>query len=181
MITPYLKKTIGAAVGAAMAGLILANSQAQAFIVNVSGLNYDVTTFTGSYNANVSKFQTAANGGVMPWWGSQANASAFASALGSSLGFSNFGTLGPLFIYQLVTANTTFGSVYDNTGAVISPFGLDVTNASRVLAQATLVPAAVPAPLPALGLAAFFGFSGKLRKRIKSHMGNSDISESPGG
>ena len=38
----------------------------------------------------------------------------------------------------------------------------------------------VPGPLPILGLAAAFGFSRKLRKRIKLHRGSSDISTSPG-
>ena len=38
----------------------------------------------------------------------------------------------------------------------------------------------VPGPLPALGLAAAFGFSRKLRKRIKLHKGTSDISASTG-
>ena len=44
------------AVGALTAG------QAQAIIVNVNGLDYNVTTFTGTYNDNPSKFATAANG-----------------------------------------------------------------------------------------------------------------------
>ena len=41
-------------------------------------------------------------------------------------------------------------------------------------------PASVPGPLPILGLAAAFGFSRKLRKRIKLHKGSSDISNSAG-
>ena len=41
-------------------------------------------------------------------------------------------------------------------------------------------PASVPGPLPILGLAAAFGFSRKLRKRIKLHKGTSDISTSAG-
>ena len=40
--------------------------------------------------------------------------------------------------------------------------------------------ASVPGPLPILGLAAAFGFSRKLRKRIKLHKGTSDISVSTG-
>ena len=41
-------------------------------------------------------------------------------------------------------------------------------------------PSNVPGPLPVLGLAAAFGFSRKLRKRIKLHKGTSDISTSAG-
>jgi len=40
--------------------------------------------------------------------------------------------------------------------------------------------ASVPGPLPVLGLAAAFGFSRKLRKRIKLHKGTIDISTPPG-
>ena len=40
--------------------------------------------------------------------------------------------------------------------------------------------ASVPGPLPVLGVAAAFGFSRKLRKRIKLHKGTSAVSTSPG-
>ena len=63
-------KVAGAAVGAAVAGLVLSDSEAHALIVNVGGLDYEVSTFTGSYNDDISKF----NGGVMPWWNSQTDA-----------------------------------------------------------------------------------------------------------
>ena len=43
-----------------------------------------------------------------------------------------------------------------------------------------LAPNSVPGPLPILGVAAAFGFSRKLRKRIKLHKGSSDISNSTG-
>jgi hypothetical protein len=69
------------ALGALTAG------QAQAVVVNVNGLDYDVTTFTGTYNDNPSKFATPANGGVMPWWGNSSLAYGLALALGSSLGY----------------------------------------------------------------------------------------------
>jgi hypothetical protein len=53
----------------------------------------------------------------------------------------------------------------------VSPFGLAVDNTTRTIARATLIPAAgsasVPGPLPILGVAAAFGFSRKLRERIK--------------
>ena len=41
-------------------------------------------------------------------------------------------------------------------------------------------PSSVPGPLPILGLAAAFGFSRKLRKRIKLHKATSAVSASPG-
>ena len=49
-----------------------------------------------------------------------------------------------------------------------------------VQVNASRSPASVPGPLPILGLAAAFGFSRKLRKRIKLHKATSAVSASPG-
>lgn len=49
-----------------------------------------------------------------------------------------------------------------------------------VQVNASASPASVPGPLPILGIAAAFGFSRKLRKRIKLHKGTSNISASTG-
>jgi len=53
----------------ALAGatLGLAANPAQALVVTVNSVQYDVTTFTGSYIDNIGKFNTEASGGVMPW------------------------------------------------------------------------------------------------------------------
>jgi hypothetical protein len=194
-ITRLPKKALGAAVGAVVAGMVLADSQAQALVVTVNGQDWDVTTFTGSYNDNVSKFETAANGGVMPWWGSSADAATFASVVGTSLGSNNQfteldPTTGPFFAERLDTL--LFGAAqYLFTTSVDSQnfFSYSFTSQSRTWtwAQATLVPAApaagsanVPGPLPILGLAAAFGFSRKLRKRIKLHRGSTAVSTPPG-
>ncbi|MCP9825584.1 hypothetical protein [Synechococcus sp. EJ6-Ellesmere] len=169
------KKALGGALGAVVSLLVFADSQVQAVTVNVGGLDYEVTTFFGSYNGDIAKFETAANGGVMPWWGSQANASAFALAVGTSLGTPNFDN-GPFFTYGLPTSTVTFSSQYQN-GTIVSPFGIEI-NTTRTFAQATLVQA-VPGPLPALGLVAVFGFSRKLKKRIKLHKVTSNAAATP--
>ena len=69
--------------------IVLRSKPAQALTakVTVSGTTYDVTTFTGTYNANSSKFNTLINGGLMPWWGREILAKEFATAVGASLGF----------------------------------------------------------------------------------------------
>jgi len=74
----------------------------KAVIVTVGGQQYDVTTFTGSYNSNVSKFATPANGGVMPWWGDSSLATQIANAVGNSLGFPSFTIFAP-FMHIIVT------------------------------------------------------------------------------
>ncbi len=75
----------GVAIGVIGAG------QPHALTVTVGGQQWDVTTFTGSYNDNMTKFQTPNNGGVMPWWGQVADAAAWADALGWALGDPNTG------------------------------------------------------------------------------------------
>lgn len=55
-------------------------------MVTVGGVQYDVTTFTGTYDDNISKFETAANNGVVPWFGNQTMAAQFANAVEYNLG-----------------------------------------------------------------------------------------------
>jgi hypothetical protein len=62
-------------------GLTLFSQPAQAVFVTVNSTQYDVTTFTGTYDANTSKFATPANGGLMPWYGNQTLAEQFALAV----------------------------------------------------------------------------------------------------
>jgi hypothetical protein len=165
--------------GVALAMGALTGCKAQAVVVNVEGKDWDVTTFTGSYNDNESRF----NVGEMPWWGNESLASLFAGAVGSSLGAPNglHATLrswGPKFSFT--ACDTTCGylaqySVELTSGFPVvtiglEPKGLD-SSGGRPLTWAKATPytspAAVPGPLPALGAAAAYGFSRKLRKRIK--------------
>ena len=53
--------------------------------VTLGGLQYDVTTFTGTYNADTSKFAQPPAAGMMPWWGSSSRASQFSTAGGNGL------------------------------------------------------------------------------------------------
>jgi hypothetical protein len=201
IIPRLLQRTLGAAVGAVATGLALADSQAQAIIVPVDSKEWDVTTFTGSYNDNASKFNSLENGGLMPWFGDSALASSFASIVSDSLGFLTDypgqtyplwgavlspagdvlipvqGAIGPIFGYGNGGGCDPgiCGSAYvDQTGHPWSGSGAVFgKNDVWTWAQATLIGptgsgdvADVPGPLPALGLAAAFGFSRKLRKRV---------------
>ncbi len=75
----HLQLALGAAV--ALAASSLSPGSARAFNVIVGGTQYDVTTFTGSYNDNTSNFATAANSGVMPWWVKSNTAREFGNAV----------------------------------------------------------------------------------------------------
>jgi hypothetical protein len=162
------------ALGVALAMGALTAGQAQAVVVNVDGQDWDVTTFAGGYYENSSKFETPANGGVMPWWNNHDLAYSFTAAVSSSLGDE-----GPYFAYY--TDPTTYGGV-GTIGVFIynSDHPMTIFGAGKhgigpgygghsAWAQATpyASPAAVPGPLPLFGVAAAFGYSRKLRQRIK--------------
>jgi hypothetical protein len=163
------KLALGAA--AALAAISLSPGSAQAFVVTVGGLQYDVTTFTGTANNNSSKFATAANGGVMPWYNSSSLASQFAIAVGLGLGPNpGCGSIcpnnGPLFSYS--KPGEGFRSKqYDNTNPSTTLDQPANGNLTQRYAVGTVIPSPAPGPLPLLGAAAAFGFSRKLRKRIK--------------
>jgi hypothetical protein len=67
-LSAFLPK-LALSAAAALAAISLSPGSAQAFGVNVGGQDWDVSTFTGTYDAKTSKFALPANGGVMPWFG----------------------------------------------------------------------------------------------------------------
>jgi len=165
---------------------VLTAGQAQAVVVTVGGQDWDVTTFTGTYNDNTSKFETPANGGVMPWWGNcpqqgctESLARQFADALAGAIPVGTVGGViyGPFFGYQEFYPDAD-GSIDMAFWRSDRGFGQGPGTSTgdpgkgdvETWAQATLVtppPAPVPSPLPALGAVAAFGYSRKLRSRIK--------------
>jgi len=163
------KLALGAA--AALAAISLCPGSAQAFVVNVGVVQYDVTTFTGSYNDNTSKFALPPAPGVMPWWGSESLASQFAAAVGGNLP-GLIPQLGPLFGWALGNEEgvvSVASKVWVVPEQSVDGGGLSLMEGG-VWAQVTpSTPPAAPAPgpLPLFGAAAAFGFSRKLRKRIK--------------
>lgn len=152
---------------AGMSLLAAPSAEALTTTVDVDGTNYDVT-YTNSditYNGNESLFNTLANGGEMPWWGSSILAQQFATIVGSSLGYPNDDIEGPYFAY-----NGNVSSWYSIGSSIEQENGLNPL-AFRYYATATLhvsPPTAVPAPLPFLGVAAAFGMSRRLRQRLRS-------------
>jgi hypothetical protein len=163
------KTALKAAFGAAVAIGVLGAGQAQAVVVNVNGQNWNVTTFQGSYNANSAKFATPPAPGRMPWWGSESLARQFATVVKDAFGFPNEDTVGPLFGHRFATGGTTVATCITETPNSTSRCGSNwgTLNATFTWAQADLVPP-VPGPLPVFGAAAAFGFSRKLRQRIKA-------------
>jgi len=173
------------ALGAAVMVMGLAAGPAHALVVNVAGQNWDVTTFSGSYDENTSKFNTAANGGVMPWWGSDPLAKQFAIAVGGQFGYPNGcvdgACYGPAFAtlavdkgpYRALDGFSHFVSCNLVCEIGLLNFRESQDYRAASVAQATLIPIAVPGPLPIFGTAAAFSASRQLRKRIKSHQSRS--------
>lgn len=189
---PWPKLALGTAV--ALAALSLSTGSAQAACdpaspantcrVTVGGLQYDVTTFTGTQSApsdisTSAKFATAANGGVMPWWGDGTLANQFASAVRSSFSTpnsfdaANTFSAGPLFAFNgsgpasfwAYTLSSTNPGVNDTIFTSMTNY---LYSNPMLYAQATLYSApSAPGPLPLFGAGAAFGFSRKLRKRIQ--------------
>ena len=155
---------------------MLTAGQAQAFVVNVGDQDYAVTTFTGSYNANTSKFATAANGGVMPWWGDEALVNEFAIKVGfmgypTGEPFNGDRSAGPLFAF-FERGWASYGYYWKVDPFLPQHFYTSLMYPERMLTYAQVAPATslaapVTGPLPALGAAAAFGFSRQLRNRIK--------------
>jgi hypothetical protein len=161
------KLALGAA--AALAAISLSPGSAQAYLVTVGGTQYDVTTFTGSYNNNDSKF----NSTTMPWFGSSTLANQFAAEIGAGMGYLNGGN-GPFFAWQqsgIVSVWYTYqGGGGPSYGQYSGSIPVDETYVwAQVSAPAPS--ASAPAPLPLLGAGAAFGYSRQLRKRIKSAPG----------
>ena len=155
------------AIGAALAMGVLGAGQAQALVVTVNSQQWDVTTFTGSYNANTALIQSQV------WWKNFVLADQFATAVFNNLGTPNSipsgptaGPAGPFFANTDSNGATVINvRVYSATSNSVINRSVSPSSTSNVWAQAYLVN--VPGPLPALGAAVAFGFSRKLRKRIK--------------
>lgn len=171
----HLKRILSLSVVVSSAASCFASHPAEALTVpaTVNGVTYDVTTFTGTYDANTSKFALPPSG-LMPWWGSKSIASDFATQVWDRLGLPYYNFAGPIFAYQTASdpefpeLTSIEGRVLDSSIPGIDQFG---GNSNDSLTFAIIVPAAAPAvvpgPLPLFGAAAAFGLSRRLRRRIQ--------------
>lgn len=137
--------------------------------VTVDNSTYEVTYFDGTYLGNIGSF----NQSFMPWWGDSSKASQFAQVVGLSLGAPNTdnGTSGPAFAYaDLDLGFLRLGQTYRAVDLGSGSFQVEGYNVSpyEPFAFATAQEVqAVPGPIPAVGAAAAFAWSRKLRRRLK--------------
>jgi hypothetical protein len=145
---------------------------AHALAINISGIDYEVSFVSASYNADPDLFG-AAPLGRMPWWGNAGLASAFAAEVYNQLGENVYqASYGPVFAYGYSLAGS--GEVYgvvQNTLDINDQ--LDLGSTSPLEAGATYSYAyatgdtAVPAPIPLLGTVAAFARAKRLRRNRK--------------
>ena len=168
--------------GGTLIGLALASQPAQAILVNVNGNPYEVTTFTGSYNNNISKFDTPANGGQMPWFGDRTLAAQFALAVYGLTppngGFTgSFTYLGPFFATFIVPDENGNASTIAITGVSLDQNLTNVPVGETVLwgvapsgnfsyATAVAVPWETDA-LSVIGATTLFGFGVWTKRKRK--------------
>ena len=149
---------------------LLSALPAAAVTVTIGANSYDVTVFTGSYASNTSLFQ-ASSPGQMLWWGDGTGdaASEFATQAYDKLGIGPTSGYGPVFAYE-VGASGVVGlsqSLSDPLSQNLESIALDTSVAYAIATPLGSSLSPVPAPLPVFGAMAAYGWSGKMRKRLR--------------
>lgn len=152
---------------ASVAFPVLSPIPASAFTVTVDSVNYDVNIFTGKYNDNPTLFQVPP-AGMMPWWGNEQQAYAFAEQVFNNLGSGPTLGYGPIFAYALSGTDISgvSQSLTDLLSQIPETIASDASVNYAIITPLKSPPTSVPAPLPLFGAAAAFGWSRQLRKRI---------------
>lgn len=167
-----LKRWIPAPVFAAalLSAAMLAPAPASALQVNVPSYGlYDFSLTNSTNNPTYSDNSLLLS--QQKWFGDEAIARAFATALGGQLLFPNPSSAGPFFAVSNGSPGTnTFNYVTFRSSSGVRPSsGLFNASNSVNFTFATATPVGVPGPLPVLGALAAFGYSRKLRQRIQAH------------
>ncbi len=135
--------------------------------VNYGGTDYDITYYLGTFNNQPSGVNLSAQ----PWFGNQTTAYNFAQLVAGSLGFENFGSQSPYFVYSVGNGGTTWaGAYYDNGGYVTAHTSVPTEGWLGRFAYVTQsAPVATPDSGTSLVLALIgFGAVAIARRRITS-------------
>jgi len=162
---------------------VICAGPSKAFVVNVGGISWDVSTINSTFDGSKPLLQ------AQPWFvsspsGDLSIARDFAIKVGEALGLPNSPGIGPFFVWD-----DTGGFIKAQAVNSLSPsnpcppatdrcsFGLGQTGqVLRTYAVATLSEGQIneiPGPLPIFGAAAAFQVSRRLRQRITSGQANS--------
>ena len=144
---------------------------ADAVLVTVNGVEYDVTVLEGSYDDHDLLFHKPPVG-QMPWWAdtSASLASQFAFQVYNSLGEGSYGGSGPVFAFDYDSGSGMLAGLVQslsdpNSQDILTPFSNESIKYAILYAPPTPpVPAPVPSPLPCLGVIAAYRSSCRLRR-----------------
>jgi len=143
---------------------LLTSTPALAVVVTVNGVPYDVNASSMAYILNATTFEQPPQG-QMPWWGDDAVASDFAEQVFSQLGPGWDPDYGPVFAYGLDGPNN---QVLGLTSSLTDPNDqINVTPAANATVSYAIATTPVPLPLPLFGAAAGYGWSRRLRSRLR--------------
>lgn len=101
------------------------SSWADQITVTVDEQQYDITTLTSTFTANMAELESE------PWWGNATLAQAIANAVADDIGTPNVdGTSGPLFAYDLDALDAFIWFHGSSSSTSIPTSGLDILSFS---------------------------------------------------
>ena len=145
----------------------LAAGPAAAVMVNVNNLLYDVSVIDTSQSTNPNLFYPLFAGGSMPWWNDDLLASEFAMKVFDALGVGSDPLYGPLFAYHIDPGVDEVSSMAQLLSDIRVQDGV-VTGNGETVKYAVATASPVPLSLPVFGAAAAYGWTLRLRKRLRS-------------
>ena len=118
-------------------GLACLSVPANAVVVTVNSVQYDITTVTDTPTNLFTQLQT------QPWWGNESTAGLFANQVGSQFGYPHtiifLGGVGPFFAFSGTPNSFSYAALTSAVGVTSS--GLTGSeNSPRTFAVATTVP-----------------------------------------
>lgn len=144
---------------------MLSAAPASAVVVNIGGIDYDLSSITTSPASQPSAFGLPPLG-LMPWWGDGVLASDFAFQVFNQLGAGWDPDYGPVFAHALDTPQNQVQGLTQSLTDINDQ--IDVTPSFNTSISYAIARTPVPAPLPLLGAGAAFGFSRRLRARLRN-------------
>jgi len=147
---------------------LLSATPAAAVVVNVGGINYDVSISSTSYTLNPITFDLPPTG-QMPWWGDAARASEFATKVFDQLGSGWDPNYGPVFAYSIAAPQNQVEGLTQSLADINDQ--IDVTPATNAMVSYAIATAPVPLPLPVMGAVAGYSCSRRLRLRLRQTTG----------
>jgi hypothetical protein len=140
---------------------VLSSAPAEAVVITLAGVSYDVSVSQTSYSLSTGAFQVPPLG-QMPWWGDDQLASDAATQVFNLLGPGWDASYGPVFAY-----NASVGQVLGLAQSLADPLDqIDVSPASSSLVSYAIASTPVPGALPLFGATELVRWSRRLRRRI---------------